>query len=47
MEVIRKGKKQLLRKLIRKRSNYKEKNEAIKLENEIVIFEIAFETVHG
>ncbi len=45
--VIRKGGKQLLKKLIQKRSNYEERNEIVKLENETIIFEIVFGTVHG
>jgi len=45
--VIRKGGKLLLRKLIRKGSNFFIKNEVVKLENEVVIIEIVFGMVHG
>ncbi len=40
--VIIKGGRQLLWKLIRKGSSYKERNKIVKLENEVVIFEIVF-----
>ncbi len=40
--VIRKGGKQLLKILIKKRSNYEERNEIVKLENEAIISKIVF-----
>ncbi len=45
--VISKGERQLLWKLIRKGNIYKERNKIVKLENEVVIFEIVFGMVHG
>ncbi len=45
--VIKKGGRQLLKKLIRKGSNYQERNEVIRFENQEVISKIAFGIVHG
>ncbi len=45
--VIRKGEKQLFKNLIKKKSNYEERNEIVKLQNEIIIFEIVFGMVNG
>jgi hypothetical protein len=36
--VIRKSGRQLLRKLIGRKGSYQERNEVVKLENEVVIF---------
>ncbi len=44
--VIRENGRQLLRKLIGEKKSYQEKNEAVKLENELVIFEFFFGMVH-
>jgi hypothetical protein len=37
----------LLKNLIKKKSNYEERNEIVKLQNEIIIFEIVFGMVNG
>ncbi len=40
LKVIKKGGRQLLKTLIRKGNNYEERHEVIRLENEVVIYEI-------
>ncbi len=37
----------MLKNLIKKKSNYEERNEIVKLQNEIIIFEIVFGMVNG
>jgi hypothetical protein len=37
----------LFKNLIKKKSNYEERNEIVKLQNEIIIFEIVFGMVNG